>query len=324
MRGSPQENFETSLIIADKREVKMEKDRYPREVEYRGIEDLGEQRNGRSANPFVNGADRIEKKISELRRRVHARRSKKMTAADRERRRLLYFIQLLFRLDRINFKKRFEERFSRRTNWSRHPCKELNTFFSLWEIKKKSQVCVRDILLSAIFYLKEGPSPPKEMEVDKTLDWIGWPTRCAGAHSDTPDYSPRAVSLESEYCEGRIPDVIHYSAEAWRSGKSRDFHRRASMRGAQLPLPPPCRPCTYLSRRFPSSKGGNLPRFPRSEDFLSISRPDRKAHSAARGDIPTPVGAHRTVGSYSISSIRHATAIPRHASIPMNIPWKNS
>jgi len=86
--------------------------------------------------------------------------------------------------------------------------------------------------------------------------------------------------LESEYCKGRIPDVIHYSAEAWRSGKSRDFHRRASTKGTQP------RRLTSLCW-FPSWKGGNLLRLPRSEDFLSISRRDRKAHPAARGGALT-------------------------------------
>lgn len=157
MRGSPQENLETSLIMVDKREIKIKKDRYTAGVEHRGMVDLGELvagRNGRSANPFVNGADRIEKKISELRRRVHARKNKKMTAADRGR--LLYSIQLLFRLDGINFKERFKERFSRKTNWSRHPRKELNIFFSPRGNKELRRYMLRDILLSAIFYSKEG------------------------------------------------------------------------------------------------------------------------------------------------------------------------
>lgn len=116
MRGSPWENFETSLIMADKSEIKMKKDRYSvrQNIVEQKIWASVQPGNGRSANPFVNRADRIEKEISELRRRVHARKNKKMTAADRGR--LLYSIQLLFRLDGINFKKRFKERFSRKTN----------------------------------------------------------------------------------------------------------------------------------------------------------------------------------------------------------------
>lgn len=101
---------QNALIITDKRDIKMVKDRH-REVERYRIKDFGERvvkKRKRSANAFLSRVDRTEKEISGLRRRVHARGNKKMTASDRGR--LLYSIQLLFRLDRINFKKRFKKK----------------------------------------------------------------------------------------------------------------------------------------------------------------------------------------------------------------------
>lgn len=220
----------------------------------------------------MNGADRIEKEISELRRRVHARKNKKMTVADRGR--LLYSIQLLFRLDGINFKKRFKERFSRKTNWSRHPCNGLNTFFL--PLENKESQCYSGYFTFGNFLFKRGLGPRKKWKSIKRS--IGRMTDSMRRRIQIRLIIPLEpwARLESEYCEGRIPDVIHYSVEAWRSGKSRDFHRRTPTRGAQ-PL------VACLSRQFLSWKGGNLPRLPRSEDFLSISRQDRKAHPAARG-----------------------------------------
>lgn len=69
----------------------------------------------------------------------------------------------------------------------------------------------------------------------------------------------------------RILDVIHYSAEIWRSSKSRFSSS-------------PTKGCA-TSRRLspiPCRKGGNLSPTPRSQDFLSISRQDRKARPAVR------------------------------------------
>jgi len=96
----------------------------------------------------------------------------------------------------------------------------------------------------------------------------------------------------------RAPDVIHYSAEAWRSSKSRDFHRRARRGVRALPSTPLATSCR---------KGGDLPRLPRSQDFLSIPRRDRKAHLARE----LPRERRRIPDSCSISS-----DTPRSAATP--------
>jgi len=80
--------------------------------------------------------------------------------------------------------------------------------------------------------------------------------RCAGAFRYVWLF---LLSTKSEYCERKIPDVIHYSAEIWRSGKSRDFHRRVSMRVCTtiaLPLLIP------FLERWQSSSSSTIRRFP--------------------------------------------------------------
>lgn len=122
------------------------------------------------------------------------------------------------------------------------------------------------------------------MEVDKTLDRSDdrldamRHRRRAGAFRYAWLFSSsREHASRSEYCEGRIPDVIHYSAKAWRSGKSHDFHRRASTSGAQpgrlswsrpgrvaiflspLLFPPPHpAPCVFRDPKISSRSHGKI------------------------------------------------------------------
>lgn len=133
----------------------MVKDRH-REVErhYR-IEDFGERvvkKRKRSANAFLSRVDRTEKEISGLRRRVHARENKKMTASDRGR--LLYSIQLLFRLDRINFKKRFKKKILSKNKLIPSSMQRLCRIIIIFHYEITCHGYVQDILCLKIFNLE--------------------------------------------------------------------------------------------------------------------------------------------------------------------------
>lgn len=77
--------------------------------------------------------------------------------------------------------------------------------------------------------------------------------RCVGAFRYAWLFSTSQKRASGANIVRRIADVIHYSVEAWRSSKSRDFHRRARRRvRAYSPAPPPFPRC-FLSEGWQSS-----------------------------------------------------------------------
>lgn len=210
----------------------------------------------------------------------------------------LYSIQLLFRLDGINFKKRFKKKILSKNKFipssMQRLCELYN--FSLWN---KVHGYVQDTLRLAIFNLKEIVSRKKNGGSTKRP--IGQTTDSMCRYIQIRLIIP----LESrKHAPGanivrRIPDVIHYSAEIWRSGKSRDFHRRARRRGAQHTPP-------SATHRF---HVGRVAIFPLLHDPKISSRSHGEIEKLtllfAEKLPPTPSkDASCSPDSYSISSIR--------------------
>lgn len=141
----------------------------------------------------------------------------------------------------------------------------------------------------------------KEAKVDKALD--GSDDRVeAPAHSDTPDYSSRAKSTPRWRIWGGFQTLSIIPP------------RHGGRVNRAIFIDELAEGCALLRLLLSAScrKGGNLPRLPRSEDFLSIPHRDRKAHPAE--ERRSFFQHHRRIApldSYSISSMPRATAMPR-------------